>query len=243
MEKIHFWNGNKSAARQAYELSLIESLFSDEYEIYNDTTDYPKAEDEGAIFSAGADVLVTVAGNSKFNGKAFIALQQPLAKQLLGQRIMITRNEMSETFHSIRQLSQLATLRSGIPATWADADLFRANGCQVVEKGDLTTIFQQLANHECDYVALGANEVEAIYQQHAAPLSSLIIEPTLMLHYPLPLVFYVHPARADLAALIQKRCTPAFIEPIFRHHYGDCVARLNLTQRKQIRMNNPFLSH
>lgn len=242
MKAIHFWNGNKSKARQAYELALVKSIFKDDYQIVDDRTDYPCAEQEGNIFSQGVDVLVTVAQNPKFSGKPFIALPQPLAKGLLGQRIVITRKEMCPVFESITKLSQLRSLRSGVPATWADAGLFRANGCQVVEQGELTCIFTRLANNECDYVALGANEVEAIYQQYAASISELVIEPNLLLRYPLPLVFYVHPDRSDLARQIEKHCTDELIEPIFNAHYGDCVKRLKLTQRVSVDMTNPYLT-
>ena len=70
---ISFWNGNKSPARQAYELALLKMLLASttlkNSTLVNDTTDYPKAEDEGNVLTQQTDILITVAGNKKFHNK------------------------------------------------------------------------------------------------------------------------------------------------------------------------------
>ncbi len=40
-----------------------------------------------------------------------------------------------------RTETQLKAMVAGIPATWADADLLRQNGYQVLEKGSLEQMF------------------------------------------------------------------------------------------------------
>ena len=102
---INFWNGNKSPARQAYELELLQTILNTQSLpanlITNDVTNYPNAEDEGDIFNQGADLLVTVAGNKKFDGKASIKLKQPLCRGLLGYRILIIRQQDKNKFTNI----------------------------------------------------------------------------------------------------------------------------------------------
>lgn len=250
MENIHFWNGNKSQARQEHELKLLNAILAvtkkdcGDYRLVADPTDYPSAEDEGNIFSLGADLLVTVAGNRKFAGKAFIPVNTPLANGILGQRILIIRAELQQKLQNIDE-DEFKTLRAGIPATWADADLFRHNRYTVIEKGSFGEIFQRLKNNECDYVSLGANEVESIYAQMAAPLNGLIIDTNLVLCYPFPLVFYVHPDKAALAERIKKglqyMLESGEFDALFDEFYGRCVNSLALLSRREFALENPNL--
>ncbi|WED23875.1 transporter substrate-binding domain-containing protein [Vibrio sp. JC009] len=248
--KITFWNGNKSIARQAHEFKLLEAVLQASCDTYGDFTlqsdlmDYPDAEDEGNIFYKGADILVTVAENSKFHGKEFIEIGTPLAKGILGNRILIIRQEMQESFKSIKE-AELKTLKAGIPATWADADLFRHNGYKVVEKGLFEEIFQRLKAGECDYVSLGANEVETIFDTMASAIGGLAIESDLMLYYPFPLVFYVHPLKPELAERVEKGLkeitASGEFDSLFEQYYGTCVRSLALENRRKIVLENPQL--
>ena len=107
MEIVRFWNGNKSSARQGYELALIDACLratqveGGSYSLLLDNNDYPKPEDEGNIFESGCDVLVTVAGNVKFKKKQKIVINQPLAKGLLGYRLLIVRNDSLQVFQAL----------------------------------------------------------------------------------------------------------------------------------------------
>ncbi|GEA51243.1 hypothetical protein VIN01S_20470 [Vibrio inusitatus NBRC 102082] len=212
--------------------------------VTNDLTDYPDAKDEGNIFNLGADALVTVAGNTKFEQHAFLSVGQPLCMGLLGHRILIIRRQDVVTFSDITE-ENLKALKAGIPATWADADLFRSNGYQVFEQGSLDTIFADLQLGLCDYVALGANEVQAIYHEFAEQFEGLVIESSMMLYYPFPLVFYVHPQKEQLATEIKNGLelsrNNGALRVLFDKHYGQVVTDMNLRSRRQLELNNPLL--
>ena len=248
---MNFWNGNKSPIRQLYELDILHCLLTatekefGTFTITNDVTDYPLAEDEGNIFNAGADLLVTVAGNTKFAQHHKIVIPQAIAKGLLGYRLLIIKQDQLEKFKHINTAKQMQQLTAGIPATWADADLFRANNYAVCENGAFSDIFQCLTNNECDYVALGANEIEQAFTTLAEPLGDLVIEPSLMLYYPFPLVFYLHPEQVELAARVelglQHITNNGQLDAIFNQYNGDIVERLRLKQRKILHLNNPIL--
>ncbi|GEA61315.1 hypothetical protein VCO01S_25080 [Vibrio comitans NBRC 102076] len=213
-------------------------------EVANDLTDYPDAKDEGNIFNLGADALVTVAGNTKFDQHTFLPVNQPLCMGLLGHRILIIRRQDIAKFSDISE-DNLKALKAGIPATWADADLFRSNGYQVFEQGSLDTIFADLQLGLCDYVALGANEVQAIYHEFAEQFEGLVIEPSMMLYYPFPLVFYVHPEKEQLASEInsglQRSRRSGALRSLFDKHYGETVTDMDLLSRRQIELENPLL--
>lgn len=251
MKKVFFWNGNKSAARQNYELALLEACLhvtDQEYgsiDLGVDTTDYPSADDEANVFATGADILVTVAGNVKFKDTQKWVITQPLTKGLLGYRLLLVRDESLGGFSQINQPQQLQALSIGIPQTWADAELFRHNQYKVIEKGSLEDLFLQLKNGTFDYVALGVNEIEDIFNNKVKPVGGISIEPSLMLYYPFPLVFYVTPTNPNLAKRVKtglnKIIASGEFEVLFKHHHGDVVQRLNLGNRKIFRLSNPAL--
>lgn len=254
MNKIQFWNGNKSLIRQQYELAILnavldvtQSATNQKPEVIVDYTDYPSAEDEGNVFSKGSDLLVTVAGNLKFSDKTYIPVHKPIAKGLLGYRILVTRQDfrslLEPKYNESKQI--IRELKAGIPKTWADAELFRENGYKVFEKGSFDEIFCYLSKGECDYVSLGANEVQSVYQHIANTYPNLIIEPDLVLHYPFPLVFYVHPEKQNLAKRIEYGLTLLIdngqLDALFKHYFGETLRKLDLDNRNVISLRNPIL--
>ncbi|MEH6454103.1 MAG: hypothetical protein V7782_13805 [Psychromonas sp.] len=251
VNNINFWNGNKSSARQYFESELLQAVLTTTENANNvcelniDNTDYPDAQDEGNIFANGTDILVTVAGNLKFIDKPKIMIEQPLCKGLLGYRLLLVNDKDRETFLNIQNGAELQSLSIGIPATWVDAELFRENQYKVVEKGIFDDLFTLLVNAEFDYCALGVNEIEKEFEERVKPVGDISIEPSLMLYYPFPLVFYVNPDNKALAERVHLGLADIFsngiYENIFQKHYGDIVTRLNLKQRKVFTLDNAIL--
>lgn len=251
MEYIHFWNGNKTSTRQGYETELLEACLNateKEYGLSNlrvDNTNYPVAEDEGNIFDAGSDIIVTVAGNVKFKHKQKIMISQPLTKGLLGYRLIMVRNESLDKFRKLKDAKELQALAIGIPETWADAEMFRQNKYSVVEKGTFDDLFVLLKSKTFDYTALGANEIEEVFKQRVESLGDISIEPSAMIYYPFPLVFYVNQSKPALAQRVESGLKTIMVngeyDELFSKHHGDVVKRLNLKQRKIFTLQNPFL--
>lgn len=242
---IKFWNGNKSAARQSYEYQLLQCLVEGSQladSIENDLTDYPLAVDEREILDKGADLLVTVAGNKKFSGKPLIELKHPLCNGLLGWRLCIVADHRVKEFQSL-SLSQLREKKVGVPATWVDADLFRANGFTVIEQGSLDDMLNWVADGSVDFITLGANEAHDILQQKPHLSAKLAIEPTLAIYYPFPLVFYLNHNREDLANLLEQQLLKKEnqMTQLFEQHYGVVVRQSNLSARTKIVLDNPLL--
>lgn len=251
MNKVHFWNGNKSSSRQLYETALLQACLNVTNEQYFtvdlkiDNTDYPLAEDEANVFATGVDILVTVAGNVKFKNKEKIVISQPLSKGVLGHRLLIVRDDALESFAQLTQCAELQALTVGIPDTWADAALFRHNHFQVNEQGSLEDLFVRLKNGEFDYVALGVNEIEAIFNQHALKLNGLSIEPSLMLYYPFPIQFYVNANNPDLAKRVQEGLNFLMLngqyEALFSRFYAGLRQDFSLKDRRLFTLANPAL--
>ncbi|MFQ3207294.1 MAG: hypothetical protein ACI9IT_001449 [Glaciecola sp.] len=248
-KKVHFWNGNKSPIRRVYETQLLSLCLTEagimDADVVVDETDYPNAEDEGNIFSNGCDVLVSVAGNQKFLGKPATMIEIPVCRGVLGHRLLVIPQRHAAHFANLDSIQKLQQMNIGIPATWADADLFRYNGFNVLERGCLDDLFIRLLDKEFDYVALGANEIESIFEEFRGAETGLLMEKSLLIYYPLPLVFYVHPDRTDLISIIETGLTTAMSngkhKSLFDIHHPNLVDRLALKTRSSFRLTNPYL--
>lgn len=248
MSSIRFWNGNKSAVRQTFELTLLQRALNvcgtahSKCTIAEDRSDYPDAADEGDIFNKSIDVCVTVAGNPKFKPGDFLPVYDPLMYGLLGHRLLIIREEDAESFADIHRAMQLREKSIGIPETWADNRLFRDNGFSVVERGSFDEIFVRLKKREFDFVSLGANEVHAVFSEKAKALGGLMIEPTLRIYYPYALIFYVHPSQHDLAFSLSQGLSilrrSGEYEKLFRDFFSEMFKQAKLAERKEIPLAN-----
>lgn len=249
---IKMWNGNKTASRQQYEREVFvlalkaSSKVAGDWTLEEDVTDFPRAEDEASVFrTKGFDIFGTVAGNSKLANEAKIIIPQPLMKGLLGHRILIIRAADKNKFAAIKTPAQLQQFTMGIPATWADAALFRHNGYPVIEKGSFDDLFVRLQNKEFDYVTFGANEVDGVFKERAAASGQLIVEPSLLVYYPFPLVFYVNPANPALAERVSrglnKIATNGELDALFERYFGTQLQAIGLKSRTKITLENPIL--
>ncbi|WP_143870402.1 transporter substrate-binding domain-containing protein [Catenovulum sediminis] len=249
---ISFWNGNKSEIRQSYESEVFATVIKQINQSLNksyrwhENRDTLSIAEESSIFSQQEyDVFVSVAGNPKLDQENKILIPIPLMQGLLGTRLMIINERDRVKFATIKTKAQLQALYSGIPAGWADAKLFRANNFNVNETGTFDDILLRLKRKQFDYFALGANEIESVYEQRVTAKENLIIEPTLALYYPFPVVFYVNPNRAELAqqlrASLHQLVQNETLNKIFARYFAQIQERLNLTERKFIHLENPLL--
>jgi len=249
--KIHLWNGNRTESRRLYEVELLENILaatSHQFgtaDLVIDNQNFSTAQGEGSVLDNGADLLITIAGNQKFDGHDKIALPEPIAKGILGYRLPIIRQASSEVFAQIEHPEQLKALSTGVPETWFDAQLFRINGYEVVERGTFDNLFPLLKSGEFDYATLGVNEVEVAFDNMAADLGGLEIESELMVYYPYPLIFYVNAENPALAKRIKigiaaLKSNGRFDE-IFLKHHGDIIKRLDLKHRRLFELENPAL--
>ncbi len=250
--QIKLWNGNKTQSRQQYEREVLQAALAatvashGQWQLQEDLTDYPLAADEASVFrSKGFDIFGTVAGNTKLANEKKNLIPLPLMKGLLGYRILIIRAEDKEKFAAIKSAQQLQALRMGIPSTWADAELFRHNGYRVEEKGSFDDLFVRLENNEFDYVTFGANEVTGVFAERAAASGKLVVESSLVVFYPFPLVFYVNPDNKLLAQRVmqglQTISANGVLDGIFKRYFAADLLEVDIPARRMINLKNPIL--
>ncbi|KJY86954.1 hypothetical protein TW84_18375 [Vibrio neptunius] len=244
---IKFWNGNKTAVRQRYEWELINLVLSKRHEdkgLVNDQTDYPNAEDEGRVLERGVSALITVAGNRKFEGRSFIEVKKPLCFGLLGRRLLVVKSNRLTEFARLNE-GALKQMKLGVPSTWVDAELFRANSYHVIEQGSLRQMLGWIKEEKVDYVTLGVSEAQDVLNDFPEFTQDLAIEPTLQLNYPFPLVFYVNKQQPTLADMLSEGLErirqTGELEALYQRYFGKVIEQSNLQNRTQIQLNNPFL--
>jgi len=136
MLTVDFWNGNRSEIRQDYEREVLEALLEattlefGPWKISESRADYPGKEESLAFSEKNHDLLVTIAGNQKFKPEDILMISKPLARNLLGYRILIIKNKDTFKFKEANS-KDIKQLTLGIPETWSDADIFRTNEFKV----------------------------------------------------------------------------------------------------------------
>lgn len=250
--EVKLWNGNKTSARQDYERAVLQAAMEitraryGDWHLLEDVRDLPTAEDEAGVFRTHRfDVFGTVAGNPKLADEQKRIIPIPIMNGLLGYRVLIIRAQDRARFTAIKSPEALQPLRLGIPATWADAELFRHNGYVVDEQGSFDDLFTRQLAGEFDYASFGANEIESVFSGRAAPAGGLTVEQSLLLYYPFPVVFYVNPTKTQLAERLAEGLRlmreNGDMERLFIQFHGDLVARLRLRERHLIVLDNPLL--
>ena len=251
MIEIDFWNGNRSGIRQRYEREILDAILKatlethGNYQIQESFTDYSGIEESGAFSEKNHHLLVTIAGNQKFSDEEKIVISKPIAKNLLGYRILIIKNKDIEKFKEVSDNQLLKKYAQGIPETWSDAAIFRYNNFNVIEEGTFDDIFEQLSDGKFDYVTFGANEVLPIFETRASKFKTLEIESNLLIFYPFPLVFYVNPSMPKLAERVEeglKNITDSGeLDAIFNTYYANIVQVLQLDKRTLFVLENPLI--
>ena len=246
---IDFWNGNRSEVRQNHEKNILEAVLEatskqfGDFDILESREEYTGEEESSALTQKNHDLLITIAGNQKFNTEEVILIPRPLARNILGYRILIINRKDQVKFNEVNT-SKIKSLAQGIPKTWSDADIFRSNGYKVREEGHFDDIFERLATKQFDYVTFGINEVKSVFNQKVMSSDKLIIEDQLIFFYPFPLVFYVNPKQKSLAKRIEKGLEiiegNGTLDNIFKAHYGSLTRGLNLKNRDLFCLENPL---
>lgn len=251
MTEIDFWNGNRSEIRQLYEREILEAVLKSTIKKYGDFsikesfTEYSGTEESKAFSKKNHHLLVTIAGNQKFADEEKIVISKPIAKNLLGYRILIINAKDAKKFSEIKDAEILKKYVQGIPKTWSDAAIFRYNNFIVSEEGNFDDIFKRLSRANFDYVTFGANEVLSVFENRASKLKTLEIESKLLIFYPFPLVFYVNPTMPELAKRVEEGLqiitASGELDAIFNNYYSDIVDTLQMDKRTLFVLDNPLI--
>jgi len=190
---------------------------------------------------AGLDVVWTM--TSREREQALLPIRIPIDRGLLGWRLLLVRPGSVPQFAAATSLAQMAALRGGQGADWPDTIILRDAGLTIDESVRYGDLFQKLAAGRIDYFPRSVQEIGGELENHRD--QGFVIEPTLALHYPAAMYFFVNKQRTELAADIRKGLEIALrdgsFEALFQRNFGDALKRSRLGKRRVFEMSNPLL--
>ncbi|MCG7199662.1 ABC transporter substrate-binding protein [Marinobacter pelagius] len=174
------------------------------------------------------------------------AIPVPIDGGLLGFRVCVTVPEKLPLFEGVRTLDDLVErgISIGQGSHWPDTPILKANGVSVVTHSHYEILFGMLRNNRFDCFARGVSEVLHDLEVEGDP--GLVIEPNLVIAYPMPSYLFVGPEKDLLAYRLQLGLERAIEDGTFaeylRHYFSRPVMSLNLEDRHIIRLENPYLT-
>lgn len=115
------------------------------------------------------------------------AVRIPIFKGLTGFRLLLINIDDRQTFSKIHTLNELKKMRVGVGEQWGDRFVFEASGLSVVPLRHWT-LQKMLIEKRFDYLTMGLHEQWASLEKTR---SQLMVEPNLLLKYPMATYFYL----------------------------------------------------
>jgi len=174
------------------------------------------------------------------------AVYVPLTKGLLSHRLLIIRREDLARFNKVDSLEKLQMFKAGQGHDWPDLKILRYNMLPTMSSSSYEGLFGMLFMRRFDYFPRGLQE--AWPELTSLATSDLIIEPRLLLQYPAPVYFFVHPKNKKLNARISAGLKIAMADGSFNtllYNYpaiSQALRKANIAQRQIITLSNPLLS-
>ncbi|HEY9120253.1 MAG TPA: hypothetical protein VIN33_10880, partial [Marinobacter sp.] len=160
------------------------------------------------------------------------AIPLPIDGGLLGFRVCVVMQETLPMFDDINSISDLRTagIRIGQGTHWPDTAILEANGVTVVTHSRYEILFRMLENHRFECFARGVSEV--LFDLKLHDNSSFVIEPDLLLAYPMPSYFFVSRRDHETAQRLQLGMERAIHDGSFGRYldyfYGRAIKELAL---------------
>jgi hypothetical protein len=190
---------------------------------------------------SGLDIVWTM--TSREREQVLLPIRIPIDRGLLGWRLLLVQPARAPAFAPMTRLDDLKPLRGGQGADWPDTTILRAAGLQIDESARYGDLFQKLAAGRIDYFPRSVQEIWGELENHRA--EGFVVEPTLALHYPTAMYFFVNKRDTALAADIRKGLDIALrdgsFEALFVQNFGTVLQRSRLAQRRIVEMKNPLL--
>lgn len=194
----------------------------------------------------GGITLSVFTARSEYGG-SLIPVRIPIDRGMLGYRVLLVHRDLVPRLAQVTTLGDLAAIRFGSKTGWADSTILRNAGLRVVMGDSFDGMFRMLVNRRFDALGRGAGEALRETKEKEAELPDIVIEPHLLLVYPMPVYFWFNKdeagrlraerVRAGLALMIAD----GGLDKLFAEEFGPVLATLDFAHRQVIRLDNPFL--
>lgn len=168
----------------------------------------------------------------------------PVDLGIVGYRVCFTSPQSREKVKAAKSLDDLKKFSIGQGRGWADVEILRHNGFQVVEASNYENLFRMVANHRFDLFCRGTNELLDEYEAHRN-IDNLTYDQTFSIAYPLPRFFFTHHSNKKTAERITEGLLAAFrdgsLQELWRKNYWNSINFVRLDKRRIYWLENPLL--
>lgn len=168
----------------------------------------------------------------------------PVDLGIVGYRVCFTSTQSKEKAKAAKSLDDLKKLSIGQGRGWADVEILRHNGFQVIEASNYENLFRMVANQRFDLFCRGTNELLDEYEAHR-DIDNLTYDETFSIAYPLPRFFFTHQSNSKAAERITDGLLAAFrdgsLQALWRKNYWNSINFVRLDKRRIYWIENPLL--
>ncbi|MES2318968.1 MAG: transporter substrate-binding domain-containing protein [Pseudomonadota bacterium] len=186
------------------------------------------------------DVLSTMTSSDR--EREMLPIRIPIDKGLIGWRLLMINKSQAERFKAVTSVDDLRKLMAGQGADWPDTRIMRDNGLTVYGTTNYESLFNMLENGRIDYFPRSVTEIWAELDLYPR---KLMVEPSIVLHYPTAIYFFVRKGNTRLATDIseglEKMIADGSYEKLFQEYFGDMLRRARFKDRRVFELNNPVM--
>ncbi|MDU0354084.1 hypothetical protein RS130_09170 [Paraglaciecola aquimarina] len=158
----------------------------------------------------------------------------PLFKGLIGLRLFFVRSNDLNRFANISTVEQLKLPFAGQGADWTDAQILEHNQFNLVTALNNDKLLDMLQHSRFDYFPRAVLEIW--YEDSLNKLDNISVEPTLAIHYPTALYFFVANENNALARTIElglNRClADGSFDQLFNRYFSMDIAKADIAKRR-----------
>lgn len=218
------------------------------FEMHESQVAMNQARSEQEIVSGSGAINIFARSTSIEKETRMLPIRIPIDKGLISYRIFLIRAEDQPRFAAIETLDDLRKFSVGSFTTWADTNILRDGGFNVVTGDNYEGLFKMLVAERYDFFSRSVDEAYREYDERKDRLPGMSVEETILLYFPTTRYFFVQrsPAGERLARRIEDgfnaMIADGSFDAHFRQHKGPLIQRANLSQRRIFSIANPYLS-
>ena len=168
----------------------------------------------------------------------------PIHLGIVSYRICFVSPDRQEAVSKVTDLKGLRQFTFGQSKGWLDVDILRYAGMEVVVVEGYAKLFKMVARGRFDLFCRGVSELHSEQLTHKE-IGNLLVDESLLIYYPLPRVFYTNPNNREALQRVERGLQLAWqdgsLQALWRKSFGPAIAFAKLSQRRLLRLENPFI--
>lgn len=165
---------------------------------------------------------------SKERDNKLLPVRIPIAKGLVGYRLLMINRENIDKFKYINSITQLRKFVAGQGTDWPDVKILQQNDLPVVTSGNVKTLVQMLAHKRFDYFPQGPLQIGRVLDSYR--YKGVAIAENVLISYPSMTVFYVNKDNQALAERLEYGLKQAFHDGSFNTFFDQHPITVNASK-------------